>query len=157
MMAGYHDRPEADAEIRWVDQDGQICHRTGDIGRFDADGFLILLDRKKDVIISGGNNLYAADLEAVLMQHPDVVEVAVIGVPSAAWGETPLGIVVGSPGATLDATALCAWANERLGKTQRLSAVELRTALPRNALGKLSKKELRAPYWLAEATSAERP
>ena len=157
MMAGYHHRPEADAEIRWADQDGHIYHRTGDIGRFDADGFLTLLDRKKDVIISGGNNLYAADLEAVLMQHPDVVEAAVIGVPSAAWGETPLGLVVGCPGTTLDATALCAWANERLGKTQRLSAVELRSALPRNALGKLSKKELRASYWLAEAAAAERP
>jgi long-chain acyl-CoA synthetase len=149
MMVGYHNRPDADAEIRWHDEQGRMYHRTGDIGRFDTEGFLTLLDRRKDVIISGGNNIYAADLEAVLARHTDVLEAAVIGVPSADWGETPLALVVARPGASLDAIALREWANAQVGKTQRLSAVELRNELPRSALGKLSKKELRAPYWRA--------
>lgn len=149
MMAGYHNRPDADAEIRWYDQERNVYHRTGDIGRFDAEGFLTLLDRKKDVIISGGNNIYAADLEAVLARHADVLEAVVIGVPSAEWGETPLALVVARPGKSLDATALRDWVNAQVGKTQRLSAVELRPELPHSALGKLSKKELRAPYWRA--------
>ena len=147
MMAGYHNRPDATAEIRWFDPEGRMHHRTGDIGRFDEDGFLILLDRKKDVIISGGNNIYAADLEAVLALHPDVYESAVIGIPSPEWGETPLALVVPNAGADLDAAALRAWVNARVGKTQRLHDVELRAELPRSNLGKISKKQLRAPYW----------
>jgi acyl-CoA synthetase (AMP-forming)/AMP-acid ligase II len=154
MMAGYHNRPQADAEIRWFDAEGNLYHRTGDIGRFDAEGFLTLLDRKKDVIISGGHNIYAADLEAVLAKHVDVLEAAVIGVPSAEWGETPLALVAARPGRTLDPEALREWVNAQVGKTQRLSAVELRDELPRNALGKLSKKELRAPYWRAKEGTA---
>lgn len=149
MMAGYHNRPDANADIRWHDADGGLYHRTGDVGRFDADGFLTLLDRKKDIIISGGNNIYAADLEAVLSKHADVADAAVIGVPSREWGETPLALVVPRDGAHLDAQALRDWVNGQVGKTQRLSAVELRGELPRNPLGKLSKKELRAPYWRA--------
>lgn len=147
MMAGYHRRPDADAEIRWFDAQGGIYHRSGDIGRFDADGFLILLDRKKDVIISGGNNIYAADLEAVLARHAEVLDVAVIGVPSPQWGESPVALVVARPGTQPDPVALRDWVNAQVGKTQRLAAVELRPELPRSALGKLSKKELRAPYW----------
>ena len=147
MMVGYHRRPDADAEMRWFDAEGRIHHRSGDIGRFDAEGFLTLLDRKKDVIISGGNNIYAADLEAVLSRHADVLDAAVIGVPSPQWGETPLALVVARAGATLDPVALRDWANSQLGKTQRLSGLQLLPELPRNALGKLSKKELRAPYW----------
>jgi long-chain acyl-CoA synthetase len=154
MMAGYHGRPEADAQIRWYDDDGVMYHRTGDIGRFDADGFLTLLDRSKDVIISGGHNIYPADLEAVLAGHADFLEAAVVGVPSAEWGETPLALVVPRPGATLDAAELREWVNAQVGKLQRLSAVELRDHLPRSALGKLSKKELRAPYWQAAAAAA---
>ena len=147
MMAGYHNRPDATAEIRWHDEHGRMHHRTGDIGRFDDDGFLILLDRKKDVIISGGNNIYAADLEAVLAQHPDVYESAVIGIPSADWGETPLALVVPRAGSSIDAAALREWVNARVGKTQRLHGVELRAELPRSNLGKISKKQLRTPYW----------
>lgn len=147
MMAGYHNRPDATAEIRWYDEQGRMHHRTGDIGRFDEDGFLTLLDRSKDVIISGGNNIYAADIEAVLARHADVQDCAVIGVPSAEWGESPLALVVARPGSGLDAAALRDWANAQVGKTQRLSAVEVRDELPRSPLGKLSKKELRAPYW----------
>jgi acyl-CoA synthetase (AMP-forming)/AMP-acid ligase II len=124
-----------------------VFHRTGDVGRFDEDGFLVLLDRRKDVIISGGQNVYAADLEAVLATHPDVADVAVIGVPSDAWGETPLAFVVCRSGAALDGVALRDWANARVGKMQRVSAVELRPELPRSPLGKVLKRELRAPYW----------
>ncbi|MES2184888.1 MAG: AMP-binding protein [Pseudomonadota bacterium] len=147
MMAGYHRRPDATAEIRWHDTQGRMYHRTGDIGRFDADGFLTLLDRSKDVVISGGHNIYPADLEAVLARHADVLESAVIGVPSAEWGETPLALVVAKPGMAVDATALRDWVNTQVGRLQRLSAVELRDELPRSHLGKLSKRELRAPYW----------
>lgn len=147
MMAAYHNRPEATEQIRWYDEAGNVYHRSGDIGRFDADGFLTLLDRIKDVIISGGHNIYASDLEAVLLRHHDVRDAAVIGVPSEAWGETPLALVVPRAGARPDADALREWVNAQVGKTQRLSAVELRAELPRSALGKLSKKELRAPYW----------
>jgi acyl-CoA synthetase (AMP-forming)/AMP-acid ligase II len=99
------------------------------------------------VIISGGNNIYAADLEAVLSRHAEVLDSAVIGVPSPEWGETPLALVVVRPGANLDPGTLRAWVNAQVGKMQRLSAVEIRQALPRSALGKLSKKELRLPYW----------
>ncbi|HVE53913.1 MAG TPA: AMP-binding protein, partial [Ramlibacter sp.] len=155
MMAGYHHRPEATAQIRWHDAQGRVYHRSGDIGRFDADGFLTLLDRIKDVIISGGHNIYAADLEAVLARHEAVQDVAVIGVPSAEWGETPLALVLPRPGARVDPAALREWVNAQVGKTQRLSAVELRDELPRSALGKLSKKELRAPYWQVAAKEKE--
>jgi acyl-CoA synthetase (AMP-forming)/AMP-acid ligase II len=147
MMSGYYERPDATEAMYWRDADGRVFHRTGDVGRFDADGFLVLLDRRKDVIISGGQNVYAADLEAVLATHPDVADAAVVGVPSDAWGETPLAFVVCRPGSTLDAGALRDWTNARVGKMQRLSAVELRAELPRSALGKVLKRELRAPYW----------
>lgn len=157
MMAGYHQRPEATAQIRWVDAGGQACHRSGDIGRFDAEGFLTLLDRIKDVIISGGHNIYASDLEAVLLRHADVADAAVIGVPSAQWGETPLALVVPHDGTRLDTDGLREWVNAQVGKHQRLSAVEARAALPRNALGKLSKKELKAPYWPAATPEKRSP
>ena len=89
-MEGYHNRPDATAEATWVDPAGRRWLRTGDIGRLDDDGFLYLVDRKKDMILSGSQNIYPADLEAVLREHPAVAEVAVIGVPSERWGETPL-------------------------------------------------------------------
>ncbi len=147
MMTGYHQRDDANREIRWHDAQGGMYHRTGDVGRLDVDGFLILLDRRKDIIISGGNNIYANDLETVLARHPDVRDCAVIGVPSEQWGETPLALVVFAPDATIDGPALLAWVNGQVGKTQRLSAVEVRDSLQRSALGKLSKKVLRTPYW----------
>jgi acyl-CoA synthetase (AMP-forming)/AMP-acid ligase II len=147
MMSGYYKRPDATEAMYWRDAHGSVFHRTGDVGRFDEDGFLVLLDRRKDVIISGGQNVYAADLEAVLATHPDIADAAVVGVPSDAWGETPLAFVVRRPGSTVDAAALRDWTNARVGKMQRLSAVELRVELPRSPLGKVLKRELRAPYW----------
>jgi len=147
MMVGYYKQPQKTSDMVWKSPEGITYFRTGDMGRFDEDGFLILLDRKKDMIISGGFNIYAADLEVILLQHPDVADVAVIGVPSDDWGETPLALVVRKTGANADEEALRAWANTKLGKPQRISAVEFRDELPRSTIGKVLKKELRAPYW----------
>ena len=150
MMRGYYKRPEQSREMLWHDDQGRVFYRTGDMARIDEDGFIYLLDRRKDMILSGGFNIFAEDLEKVLSSHELVTDVAVIAVPSDAWGETPLGLVVLKAGAQMEADALRAWANERLGKTQRLSAIEFREELPRNPLGKIMKRELRAPYWPAQ-------
>jgi long-chain acyl-CoA synthetase len=143
MMSGYHNRKEQTDAATWISPEGLAFIRTGDVGRFDADGFVELMDRKKDMIISGGFNIYPSDLEAVMKQHPDVADVAVVGVPSTDWGETPVAFVV-SRGA--DAETLRAFANERLGKMQRISAVELIDELPRSHIGKVLKRELRDGY-----------
>ena len=146
MMTGYHNQPQKTAEAEWHDADGKRFIRTGDVGRFDADGFLTLLDRKKDMIISGGFNIYPSDLEAVLCMHPDIAEVAVIGVASERWGETPVAFVVPKPGSAPRAEELLAWANARLGKTQRLADLQLVVELPRSAIGKVLKRALRDAY-----------
>ena len=146
MMTGYHKQPEMTAKAEWFDREGRRFLRTGDIGRFDDEGFLTLLDRKKDMIISGGFNIYPSDLESVLRGHPAVADVAVAGVPSERWGETPVAFVVLEAGSPATPAELLAWANERLGKTQRLAAVELLDALPRSAIGKVMKRELREAY-----------
>jgi acyl-CoA synthetase (AMP-forming)/AMP-acid ligase II len=143
MMTGYHKQPGMTSKAEWFDASGKRFIRTGDVGRFDADGFLVLLDRKKDLVISGGFNVYPSDLEAIVAQHPDVAEVAVVGVPSVQWGETPVAFVVPRAGARLVAEELRAWANARLGATQRISAIEILESLPRNAIGKVLKRELR--------------
>jgi acyl-CoA synthetase (AMP-forming)/AMP-acid ligase II len=143
MMNGYHNQPAKSAEIEWFDAEGRRHIRTGDVGRFDEDGFLTLVDRKKDMIISGGFNIYPSDIEAVLIQHPDVADVSVVGVPSEQWGETPVAFAALRAGATASADDVRAWANERLGKTQRVAAVHLVDSLPRSAIGKVLKRELR--------------
>ena len=145
MMIGYHGKPEKTREAEWFDATGKRFIRTGDVGRFDEDGFLVLLDRRKDMIISGGFNVYPSDLEAVLRAHPTVDDVAVAGVPSERWGETPAAWVVLRDGcdAAPDAEALRAWANAQLGKTQRIATLRFIDALPRSAIGKVLKRELR--------------
>ena len=143
MMNGYHGLPEATRETEWFDASGKRFIRTGDVGRFDADGFLVLMDRRKDMLISGGLNVYPSDLEEVLRQHPAVADVAVAGVPSARWGETPVAFVVPAPGAQIDEDAVCSWANTRLGKAQRLAAVQFVDSLPRSEVGKVLKRQLR--------------
>jgi acyl-CoA synthetase (AMP-forming)/AMP-acid ligase II len=143
MMVGYHRQPERTREAEWFDPDGKRFIRTGDVGRFDEDGFLVLFDRKKDMIISGGFNIYPSDLEAVLRRHPAVADAAVVGVPSAQWGETPVAFVVRSAGDDTDAEALMQWTNARLGKTQRLARLRFIDELPRSAIGKVLKRELR--------------
>jgi long-chain acyl-CoA synthetase len=148
MMAGYYRNPEMTREAEWHDQAGRRYIRTGDIGRLDEDGYLYILDRKKDMIISGGINIFPSDIEEVLSRRPEVAESAVIGVPHREWGETPLALVVKrNPGSPLDATELRDWANARLAAYQKLSAVEFRDSFPRNDLEKVLKSELRKPYW----------
>ena len=146
MMASYHDNDEANAEATFEHPDGGRWLRTGDIGRLDDDGFLYLVDRKKDMIISGGQNVYPADIEALIVTHDDVGEVAVIGVASRKWGETPLAVVVRKAGATVDEATLTAWINERSGKQQRVAASVFVDELPRNPNGKVLKRELRQQF-----------
>jgi acyl-CoA synthetase (AMP-forming)/AMP-acid ligase II len=143
MMTGYHGQPEKTREAEWFDLTGKRFIRTGDIGRFDDDGFLTLLDRKKDMIISGGFNVYPSDLEAVLHAHEAVKDVAVVGVPSDLWGETPVAFVVRQLGADVREEELLQWANERLAKTQRLAKLLFVQELPRSPIGKVLKRELR--------------
>jgi acyl-CoA synthetase (AMP-forming)/AMP-acid ligase II len=145
-MNGYYKRPDKTAATEWRHPDGRCFIRTGDVGRFDADGFLTLMDRKKDMIISGGFNIYPSDLEGVLADHPAVQEVAVVGVASQQWGETPVAFVVLREGQRASAEELKAWLNARVGKTQRVAAVETVDALPRSAIGKVLKRELRDRY-----------
>ena len=143
MMIGYRNQPGLTREAEWFDDSGKRFIRTGDIGRFDRDGFLTLLDRKKDMVISGGFNVYPSDLESVLGHHAAVVDVAVVGVPSRQWGETPIAFVVRHPEAQIHESELLKWANAQLGKTQRLSRLDFVDALPRSAIGKVLKRELR--------------
>jgi long-chain acyl-CoA synthetase len=151
MMNGYHNNPEKSREAEWFDKTGKRFIRTGDVGRFDEDGFLTLMDRKKDMIISGGFNIYPSDLEAIMTQHPAVLESAVVGVPSIKWGETPVAFVVLKQGANVNANELQQWTNERVGKTQRLALVQIMPSLPRSAIGKVLKRELRDTIRLAES------
>jgi acyl-CoA synthetase (AMP-forming)/AMP-acid ligase II len=143
LMAGYYGRDEASREATWTDPAGRRWLRTGDLGRLDADGFLTIVDRKKDMIISGGQNIYPADIEMVMREHPAVLEVAVVGAKSAKWGETPVAFVVADPRAPVDRAELLAWTNERVGRQQRIADVLWRERLPRNANGKILKRELR--------------
>ncbi len=143
MMTGYHRQPAKTSEAEWFDPSGLRFFRTGDVGMFDEDGFLVLMDRKKDMIISGGFNIYPSDLEAEVLRHPDVAEVAVVGVASEAWGETPVAFVVLRESATASGEQVMAWTNERVGKTQRLSGLRVVDELPRSAIGKVLKRELR--------------
>ncbi|MBU1352006.1 MAG: acyl--CoA ligase [Gammaproteobacteria bacterium] len=146
MMTGYHGQPDKTREAEWYAPDGKRFIRTGDVGRFDADGFLTLMDRKKDLVISGGFNIYPSDLEALLRQHPAVAEAAVVGVPSAQWGETPVAFVVARSGASVLARDLMAWHNAQVGKTQRLADLQWADELPRSAIGKVLKRQLRDSY-----------
>ncbi len=143
MMNEYHNQPAKTRDAEWHDAEGRRFIRTGDVGRFDEQGFLILMDRRKDMIISGGFNIYPSDLEAELRVHPAVADVAVVGVPSDDWGETPVAFVVRRPGHHDSAAAIRQWLNERVGKTQRLADLKLIDELPRSAIGKVLKRELR--------------
>ena len=107
---------------------------------------MVLFDRRKDMVISGGFNIYPSDLETELRAHPAVADVAVVGVPSAEWGETPVAFVVRRPGHADSADAIRQWMNERVGKTQRLADLQLLDEMPRSAIGKVLKRELRAAY-----------
>ena len=146
MMTGYYRLPDKTREAEWFSASGERFIRSGDVGQMDEDGFIVLGDRKKDMIITGGFNVYPSDIESVLLQHPEVRECAVVGVPSEAWGETPVAYVVAQPGSTPAAAALQDWLNSRVGKTQRVAEVVLTEQLPRSEIGKVLKRELRELY-----------
>jgi acyl-CoA synthetase (AMP-forming)/AMP-acid ligase II len=142
LMAGYWARADATAQaIR-----GGWFH-TGDAGYVDEEGFIFLKDRIKDMIVTGSENVYPAEIEAVLMGHPEVLECAVIGVPDAKWGETVKAVVVRRGGAGLSETSLIEWSRDKLAGFKRPHSVDFVDALPRNASGKLLKRTLREPYW----------
>ena len=145
MMLGYKNQPEKTREGYWIDpEDGSTWQRMGDVGRVDADGFVELVGRTKDVIISGGFNIFPIDLEGELLKDERVAEAAVVGVPSESWGETPVGFVVLKPGVGEDALEdIRSVANSRLGKTQRVAELYAIDDMPRSHIGKLLKTELR--------------
>ncbi len=143
QMTGYLGRDDLTESATWRDEDGRRFIRTGDLGRFDEDGFLHLAGRRKDVIVSGGQNVHPTDLERVLASHKAVADVAVVGVPSDRWGETPWAFVVLRTGCENDPEAIREWANARLGKAQRVSGISRLDALPRSALGKVRREDLR--------------
>jgi acyl-CoA synthetase (AMP-forming)/AMP-acid ligase II len=151
MMKGYYKHEDKTRDLFWYDKDGRLFFKSGDMGKIDEDGFVVLLDRKKDMIISGGFNVYAADIEVLLLKHPEVADVAVIGIPSEQWGESPMALCVRRDGVTTSEAEIKEWANGQLSKTQRLVAVEFRDSLPRNTIGKIMKRELREPYWVGRS------
>ena len=121
---------------------------TGDGGIIDDDHYVVISDRKKDVIISGGENVSSIEVEDALFQHPDVTEVAVIGIPDEKWGELVTALVVTTPGSTLAEADLIAFAKERLAGYKCPKRVEFRDELARTATGKLQKFKLREPFWV---------
>ena len=149
MMTGYFGRDEATSAAEWFDAQGNRYIRHGDIGRFDEDGFLTLLDRKKDVIISGGFNVYPVDIEHVMAKHPEVADCTIVGVASEAWGETPIAFYVPRADAEIDPQGVMDWVNARVGKTQRITGITVVAELPRSAIGKILKRELRDRYQAA--------
>jgi long-chain acyl-CoA synthetase len=143
IMQGYHKRPELTSEAIV----GGLLH-TGDLGYVDKDGFLFLVDRKKDMIISGGSNVFPKDIEEVIVQHPEVREAAVFGVPDEKWGETPVAAVILRKGAIVTSEALRDWINEHVdSKVQRVQTVVIMQDFPRTTAGKTLKRALREPYW----------
>ena len=142
MMKGYHNKPDSTAEAEWYSPEGERFIRTGDLAVVDEDGFFTLIGRKKDMIVSGGFNVYPIDLEQALIEHVEVREAAVIAVKSDQWGETPVGFVTLHAGAQATEREMRDFANARLGKTQRISEVRVIDELPRSAIGKILKREL---------------
>jgi long-chain acyl-CoA synthetase len=143
VMAGYWHLPDQTAEA--VRPGGWL--RTGDAGYRDEDGYFYIHDRVKDMIVSGAENIYPAEVENVMMAHPGVADVAVIGVPHDRWGETPKAMVVRAPGSEVTEEELIAWCRDRLARFKCPTSIEWLDELPRNPSGKVLKKDLRAPYW----------
>jgi len=142
VMRGYWNNPEATAATL---RNGWL--HTGDIGYLDDDGYLFITDRKKDMIISGGSNIYPREVEEVICRHPAVYEVAVIGVPDPKWGETVKALVVARPGTSLTEAEIVEHCRTHLASYKKPQSVELLHALPKNAYGKILKRELRERYW----------
>jgi len=143
LMTGYYKRPDLTAQAL---RDGWL--HTGDVGFVDADGYLHLVDRLKDMIDSGGVKVYPRDIEEIAVRHPGVSEVAVFGIPDERWGETPVAAVILRPGASVTEDELRGWINERVSaRYQRVSRVSILADFPRSAAGKTLKRELREPFW----------
>jgi len=145
-MAGYWNLPEATAKT--LDRDGWL--RTGDAGYMDSDGYLYIHDRIKDMIISGGENIYPAEVESAICDHPDVAEVAVVGVPDDQWGEAVKAIVVMKPGKQASAADIIDFTRQRIAVFKTPKTVDFIDALPRNASGKILRRHLRDPYWVGK-------
>ncbi|WP_167106523.1 long-chain-fatty-acid--CoA ligase [Mycobacterium sp. DL592] len=143
LMLRYHNKPEATAAA--ITEDGWF--RSGDIGRVDADGFIFVEDRLKDMIISGGENIYSVEVERVLTDHPAVLDAAVFGVPDDKWGESVKAVVELSAGQSTSEEELIAWCREHLARYKCPRSIEISPELPRNPTGKLLKRDLRKPYW----------
>jgi acyl-CoA synthetase (AMP-forming)/AMP-acid ligase II len=143
VMKGFLGRPEATAEV--LTEDGWF--RTGDIGRMDEAGYVYVEDRLKDMIISGGENIYSPEIERVLAEHPVVAEVAVIGVPDEQWGEQVKAVVSLKPGTESTEQELIGWCREHLASFKCPRSIDVLDALPRNPTGKILKRQLRQPYW----------
>jgi acyl-CoA synthetase (AMP-forming)/AMP-acid ligase II len=146
MMTGYYGQPDKTKEIEWISPEGKRFFRSGDIGTIDEDGFISIVDRKKDMIISGGFNIYPSDLEETLRRHEAIVEAAVIGIHSERWGETPVAYVemkLDFCGSTQD---ILDWANDQVGSVQRISDLRFINELPRSGIGKVLKKDLINDY-----------
>lgn len=140
-MIGYLNRPEATADTITADD----WLRTGDVGRLDADGYLYIEDRLKDMIITGGENVYGPEVESVLFEHPGIADAAIIGVPDDQWGESVKAIVVA--GTELDPAEIIAFCRTQLAGYKCPRTVDFVDELPRNASGKILKNQLREPYW----------
>ena len=143
IMKGYWNRPEATAQAI----DAQGWFRSGDAGFFDADGYLFIHDRVKDMIVTGGENVYPAEVENALFAHPDVADAAVVGVPDDRWGEAVKAMVVLRPGATGNPADIIAHCRRLIAGYKVPKSVDFVDALPRNPSGKVLRRELRAPYW----------
>ena len=141
-MAGYHKNPEATAEAG-----AHGWHHTGDIGMLDEAGYLYIVDRKKDLIISGGFNVYPGEVEQVIWTHPSVQDCAVIGIPDEKWGEAVTAVIELKPGASLDSDAIIALCKAKLGSVKAPKSVIFVDNLPRSAVGKVLKRDLRARFW----------
>jgi acyl-CoA synthetase (AMP-forming)/AMP-acid ligase II len=145
-MVGYWNLPEATAKT--VGRDGWL--RTGDAGYMDKDGYLYVQDRIKDMIISGGENIYPAEVESAVCDHPDVAEAAVIGIPDDTWGETVKAVVVLKPGTQATASDIIGFTRTRIAAFKLPKTVDFIDALPRNASGKILRRHLRDPYWVGK-------
>jgi acyl-CoA synthetase (AMP-forming)/AMP-acid ligase II len=142
VMKGYWNKPEATAAAM---RDGWM--RTGDAAYRDAEGYVFIYDRVKDMIVTGGENVYPAEVENAIFGHPDIADAAVIGVPDETWGEAVKAVVVLKPGAAPDAANVIAYARERIAGYKAPKSVDFVAAIPRNATGKILRRELRKPYW----------
>jgi acyl-CoA synthetase (AMP-forming)/AMP-acid ligase II len=142
IMKGYYNRPDATQDAV---RNGWLY--TGDAGFFDAEGFLFIHDRVKDMIVTGGENVYPAEVENAVFGHADVADVAVVGVPDDKWGEAVKAIVVLKAGASEDPSGIIAWTKERIAGYKVPKSVDFIAELPRNPSGKILRRELREPYW----------